>query len=81
MFRVVATGTVMTSLRVENMCLQASLELNETIDAYRDRIDISREAHFTGYLMSHFLMTMCCLADTVRFDLLMESLKADAVEV
>ena len=81
MFRVVVTGTVMTSLRVENMCLQASLELNETIDAYRDRIDVSREAHFTGYLMSHFLMTMCCLADTVRFDLLMESLKADAVEV
>lgn len=81
MFRVVVTGTVMTSLRVENMCLQASLELNETIDAYRDRIDISREAHFTGYLMSHFLITMCCLGDTVRFDLLMESLKADAVEV
>jgi len=35
----------------------------------------------TGYLMSHFLITVCCLADTVRFDLLMESLKADVVEV
>ena len=79
--RVAISGTAMTSLRIENICLQASLELNETVDAYRDRIDISREAHLTGYLMSHFLITMCCLADTVRFDLLMESLKADVVEV
>ncbi len=71
----------MTSLRIENLCLKASLELNETIDAYKDRIDVSREAHLTGYLMGHFLMTMCCLGDSVRFDLLMESLKADPVEV
>ena len=80
-FRVEISGERMTSLRIENLCLQASLELNETVDAYRDRIDVSREAHLTGYLMCHFLMTMCCLGDSVRFDLLMESLKADPVEV
>ena len=71
----------MTSLRVENLCLEASLELNETIGAYRDRIDVSREAHLTGYLMGHFLMTMCCLGDSIRFDLLMGSLKVNPVEV
>ena len=40
-----------------------------------------REANLTGYLVSHFLITICCLADSFRFDLLMESLKADAIEV
>ena len=80
-FRVVLPGECMTSLRIENLCLQASLELNETVDAYKDRIDVSREAHLTGYLMCHFLITMCCLGDSVRFDLLMESLKADPIEV
>ena len=67
----------MTSLRIENICLQASLELNETVHAYRARIDVSREAQVAGGRMLHFRGTMCCLADSFRFDLLMECVEAD----
>ena len=71
----------MTSLRVENLCLRARLELAETIDEYKDCKDVSAEAHLNGYLMCHFLMTMTCLADSIRFDLLIGPLKDDLLEV
>ena len=60
----------MTSLQIENICLRASLEINAAIDADKDRRDVSGKAHLTGYLLSHFLLTMNLLGDSVRFDLL-----------
>ena len=46
----------MTSLRIENICLRASLEINAAIDADKDRRDVSSKAHLTGYLLSHFFI-------------------------
>ena len=69
------SGVGMTSLRIENICLRASLEINSAIDADNDRRDVSSEAHLTGYLLSHFLMTMTSLSEAVRFDLLVDPMK------
>ena len=71
----------MTSLRIENLCLRARLELVETINAYSVYTHVDKEAHLNGYLMCHFLMTMTCLADSIRFDLLIGPLKDDLLEV
>ena len=65
----------MTSLQIENICLRASLEINAAIDADKDRRDVSSKAHLTGYLLSHFLMTMTSLSEAVRFDLLVDPMK------
>ena len=71
----------MTSLRIENLCLRARLELVETIDACKVCTDVSKEAHLNGYLMCHFLMTMTRLAESIRFDLLTDPLKDDLLEI
>ena len=47
--RVAISVTAMTSLRIENICLQASLELNETVDAYQDRIDVYNLYHLLNH--------------------------------
>jgi hypothetical protein len=70
----------MTSLRIENICLRASLEINSAIDTDNDRRDVSSEAHLTGYLLSHFLMTMTSLSDAVRFDLLVDPMKDQLIQ-
>ena len=73
-------GVGMASLRIENICLRASLEINAAIDADKDRIDVSSEAHLTGYLLSHFLMTMTSLGESVRFDLLVDPMKDQLIK-
>ena len=70
----------MTSLQIENICLRASLEINAAIDADKDRRDVSSKAHLTGYLLSHFLLTMTSLCDSVRFDLLVDPMKDQLIE-
>jgi hypothetical protein len=70
----------MTSLQIENICLRASLEINAAIDADKDRRYVSSKAHLTGYLLSHFLMTMTSLGDAVRFDLLVDPMKDQLIE-
>ena len=70
----------MTSLRIENICLRASLEINSAMDADKDRRDVNSEANLTGYLLSHFLMTMTLLGDSVRYDLLVDPMKDQLIE-
>ena len=74
------SGAEMTSLQIENICLRASLEINAAIDADKDRHDVSGKAHLTGYLLSHFLLTMTSLGDSVRFDLLVDPMKDQLIE-
>ena len=70
----------MTSLRIENICLRASLEINAAKNADKDRRDVSSKAYLTGYLLSHFLLTMTSLCDSVRFDLLVDPMKDQLIE-
>ena len=69
------SGVGMTSLRIENICLRARLEINAAIDADKNRRDVSNKAYLTGYLLSHSLLTMTSLRDSVRFDLLVYPMK------
>ena len=70
----------MTSLQIENICLRASLEINAAIDADKNRRDVSSKAHLTRYLLSHLLLTMTLLGDSVRFDLLVDPMKDQLIE-
>ena len=70
----------MASLQIENICLRASLEINAAIDADKDRRDVSSKAYLTGYLLSHFLLTMTSLGESVRFDLLVDPMKDQLIE-
>lgn len=65
----------MTSLRIQNTCQHASLELNETLNAFDATTDQNNKPALTACLMSQFLITMCCLVDVVRFELLMDSIE------
>ena len=56
------------------------LAINAAIDADKDRRDVSSKAHLTGYLLSHLLLTMTLLGDSVRFDLLVDPMKDQLIE-
>ena len=68
---------IMTSERVENICLQAQVELEKTLQVYEDYAGSNQEPHLTSYILSHFLITLCCLGDSVRFDLMIEAMEID----
>ena len=74
------SGVEMTSLRIENICLRASLEINPANNADKDRRDVSSKAYLTGYLLSHFLLTMTSLCDSVCLDLLVDPMKDQLIE-
>ena len=74
-------GGHVTGNRVESICLLANNELVGTLGVYREHIGPKYEPHVTSYWLSHFLTTMCCIADTVRFDLLIDSTQCDQIRL
>ena len=71
----------MTGCRVESICLMANNELFGTLGAYNEHIGPRYEPHVTSYLLTYFLTTMCCIADAVRFDLLIDSTQCDQMRL
>ncbi len=74
-------GGHMTGNRVESICLMANNEMVETLGVYEKHLGSKYEPHLTSYMLSHFLTTICCIGDAVRFDLLIDSTQCDQMRL